>query len=181
MKIKKYVSILLALVIITGVFSTTAFATEIEGPVNEVIIGGENSETRASNPPTQFYNLGGNNYYTATLIDLAAARGSYTKYYFATGTGSIYLKCDLERSGTTTNKNRELIIYLYEKATATSSGSLIATRTISFTSAEYTARRTFYGLDCNKFYYIRFYNNSSTNPASSMDISGTIIVDDAFN
>ena len=30
------------------------------------------------------------------------------------------------------------------------------------TSAEYTTRRLFTGLDCNKFYYIRFYNNSST-------------------
>ncbi len=181
MKIKKYVSIILALVMVTGVFSTTAFAAEIEGPVNEVIIGGESSETRASDTPKQFYNLGGDNYYTATLIDLAAARGSYTKYYFATGTGRIYLKCDLERSGTTTDKKRELIIYLYEKATATSSGSLIATRTINFTSAEYTTRRLFTGLDCNKFYYIRFYNNSSTSPASSMDISGTILVDDSYN
>ena len=181
MKIKKYVSIILALVMITGVFSTTAFAAEIEGPVNEVIIGGDSSENRAPTPPKLFYNLGGSNQYTATLIDLAANRGSYTKYYFATSTGSIYLKCDLERSGTTTNKNRELIIYLFEKATATSSGTLVATRTVNFTSPEWTARRSFSGLDCNKFYYIRFFNNSSTDPASSMDISGTILVDDSYH
>ena len=49
------------------------------------------------------------------------------------------------------------------------------------TSAEYTTRRLFTGLDCNKFYYIRFYNNSSTSPAISMDISVTILVDDSYN
>lgn len=85
-------------------FSTTAFASESELPVNEVIIGGDSLEYRAPNPPTLFYNLGGSGQYTATLIDLAANRGSYTKYYFATSTGEIYLKFDLERSGTTTNK-----------------------------------------------------------------------------
>lgn len=62
-------------------FSTTAFASESELPVNEVIIGGDSLEYRAPNPPTLFYNLGGSGQYTATLIDLAANRGSYTKYY----------------------------------------------------------------------------------------------------
>ena len=109
MKVKKYLSLLLAVVMIASVFSTTAFASESELPVNEVIIGGDSLEYRAPNPPTLFYNLGGSGQYTATLIDLAANRGSYTKYYFATSTGEIYLKFDLERSGTTTNKNRELI------------------------------------------------------------------------
>ena len=118
MKVKKYLSLLLAVVMIASVFSTTAFASESELPVNEVIIGGDSLEYRAPNPPTLFYNLGGSGQYTATLIDLAANRGSYTKYYFATSTGEIYLKFDLERSGTTTNKNRELIIYVYEKKTA---------------------------------------------------------------
>ena len=75
----------------------------------------------------------------------------------------------------------ERFIYLYEKATATASGTLVGTRTVNFTSAEYTERRSFTGLDCNKFYYIRFYNNSATNPASSMDISGTILVDDSYH
>lgn len=112
MKVKKYLSLLLAVVMIASVFSTTAFASESELPVNEVIIGGDSLEYRAPNPPTLFYNLGGSGQYTATLIDLAANRGSYTKYYFATSTGEIYLKFDLERSGTTTNKNRELIIYV---------------------------------------------------------------------
>lgn len=102
MKVKKYLSLLLAVVMIASVFSTTAFASESELPVNEVIIGGDSLEYRAPNPPTLFYNLGGSGQYTATLIDLAANRGSYTKYYFATSTGEIYLKFDLERSGTTT-------------------------------------------------------------------------------
>ena len=111
MKVKKYLSLLLAVVMIASVFSTTAFASESELPVNEVIIGGDSLEYRAPNPPTLFYNLGGSGQYTATLIDLAANRGSYTKYYFATSTGEIYLKFDLERSGTTTNKNRETSVY----------------------------------------------------------------------
>lgn len=119
MKVKKYLSLLLAVVMIASVFSTTAFASESELPVNEVIIGGDSLEYRAPNPPTLFYNLGGSGQYTATLIDLAANRGSYTKYYFATSTGEIYLKFDLERSGTTTNKNRELIImYMKRKPRA---------------------------------------------------------------
>ncbi len=178
MKMKKYISMLLAIVMIAGVFSTTSFAAEIEGPVNEVIVGGESSETRASKPPSDFYNLGGTNQYTATLIDLAANRGSYTKYYFATSTDKIHLKCELERSGTTTNKNRELIIYLYEKNSASASGSLVATATVNFTTAEHTAWFVCNNLDSNKFYYFRFFNNSSTDPGSSMDISGSIIIDD---
>lgn len=102
-------------------------------------------------------------------------------YYFATGTGKIYLKCDLERSGTTTNKDRDLIVYLYEKETAYTTGTLLDTATIHFNEAEVTERRSFSDLDPNKFYYLRFYNNSSTDPGDSLDISGTIIVDDGYN
>ena len=131
MKVKKYLSLLLAVVMIASVFSTTAFASESELPVNEVIIGGDSLEYRAPNPPTLFYNLGGSGQYTATLIDLAANRGSYTKYYFATSTGEIYLKFDLERSGTTTNKNRELIIYVYEKKTASDTGTLVTAQRLT--------------------------------------------------
>lgn len=105
---KKTLSLLLALLMCFGLFSSTGFAAGNDGPVSEVIVGGM-PDTRASNVPNEFYNLGGSNKYTATLIDLAAERGSYTKYYFATGTGNIYLKCSLERSGTTTNKDRYLI------------------------------------------------------------------------
>lgn len=155
MKVKKYLSLLLAVVMIASVFSTTAFASESELPVNEVIIGGDSLEYRAPNPPTLFYNLGGSGQYTATLIDLAANRGSYTKYYFATSTGEIYLKFDLERSGTTTNKNRELIIYVYEKKTASDTGTLVTAATINFTTAEYTTQLKCYNLDTNKFYYFR--------------------------
>ena len=180
MKVKKYLSLLLAVVMIASVFSTTAFASESELPVNEVIIGGDSLEYRAPNPPTLFYNLGGSGQYTATLIDLAANRGSYTKYYFATSTGEIYLKFDLERSGTTTNKNRELIIYVYEKKTASDTGTLVTAATINFTTAEYTTQLKCYNRDTNKFYYFRFFNNSNSNPASSMDISGSIIIDDTY-
>ena len=104
----------------------------------------------------------------------------HTKYYFATSTGEIYLKFDLERSGTTTNKNRELIIYVYEKKTASDTGTLVTAATINFTTAEYTTQLKCYNLDTNKFYYFRFFNNSNSNPASSMDISGSIIIDDTY-
>ena len=76
MKVKKYLSLLLAVVMIASVFSTTAFASESELPVNEVIIGGDSLEYRAPNPPTLFYNLGGSGQYTATLIDLAANKNN---------------------------------------------------------------------------------------------------------
>lgn len=179
---KKVLSIALAIVMLLSM-SVTALAAEIESPVSETIIGGYefSDNARASSVPTSFYNLGGDNNYTATLIDLAANRGSYTMYYFATGTGNIYCKCDLERSGTTTNKDRELTIYLYEKATAYSAGVLIDTKTVSFSDAEVTSRKLFTGLDSNKFYYIRFFNTSADSASSSMDISGSILVDDSYN
>ena len=87
----------------------------------------------------------------------------------------------MERSGTTTNKDRDLIVYLYEKETAYTTGTLLDTATIHFNEAEVTERRSFSDLDPNKFYYLRFYNNSSTDPGDSLDISGTIIVDDGYN
>lgn len=179
---KKVLCIVLAIVMLLSI-SVVAFAAENEGPVSETIIGGYeiSDNARASTVPTSFYNLGGDNKYTATLIDLAANKGSYTRYYFATGTGNIYCKCDLERSGTTTDKSRELTIYLYEKATASSAGVLVDTKTISFSAAEVTSRRVFTGLDCNKFYYIRFVNTSADSASSSMDISGSILVDDSYN
>ena len=176
---KKTLSLLLALLMCFGLFSSTGFAAGNDGPVSEVIVGGM-PDTRASNVPNEFYNLGGSNKYTAPLIDLAAERGSYTKYYFATGTGNIYLKCALERSGTTTNKDRYLIVYLYEKENAYTIGTLKDTATIHFNEAEVTERCSFGDLDSNKFYYLRFYNNSSTDPGDSLDISGTIIVDDSY-
>ena len=90
------------------------------------------------------------------------------------------MKCNLKRTGTSTNNNRELIIYLYEKSTATSSGSLIDLKTVSFMSSDYTARRWFTGLDSSKYYYVRFFNNSDAKPSSSMDISGTSLIDDIY-
>lgn len=180
---KRFVATLLALVMSLSMISVTAFAAEIEGPVAETIIGGDSSvnQMRAADAPSEYYNLSKTgNYYTAELIDLASQRGSYTRYYFSTGTGKIYLKLNLLRSGTTTDKNRDLIIYLYKKDSATASGTLVDTRTVHFTDAEVTEYKSFTGLDANKFYYIRFYNNSSSKPANSMDISGTIEVDDIY-
>ena len=185
MKAIKKLSALLLVGVLMLTLSVSAFAAEppavTEGPVSEVIIGGDDDLYRASNAPTEFKNLGGSNYYTATLIDLAAGRGSYSKYYFATGTNSIYLKCDLERSGTTTHKTRKLTIKLYEKEKASSTGVYKTSETITFTAATSTQRVKFTRLDPNKFYYVRFCNDSSTDPATSYDISGSILVDDVYN
>lgn len=181
---KRFCALLLAASMCLSLFCSSAMAVETEGPACETIVGGYDisDQARASADPSAFYNLSGdNNYYTAELIDLAASKGSYTRYYFATGTEHIYVKCDLMRSGTTTNLDRELKIHLYEKASATAVGTLIVTRTVNFSEAEVTARKIFYGLDAHKFYYIRFVNNSSTSSSSSYDISGTILIDDIYN
>ena len=75
---------------------------------------------------------------------------------------------------------QELIDYVYEKKTASDTGTLVTAATINFTTAEYTTQLKCYNLDTNKFYYFRFFNNSNSNPASSMDISGSIIIDDTY-
>lgn len=180
---KRFIAMLLALVMSLSVFGVTASAAEIDGPVHETIIGGYDlsNQIRASAAPSEYYNLSATgNYYEAELIDLASQRGSYTRYYFSTGTGKIYMKLNLLRSGTTTDTNRYLIIYLYEKSSATATGTLVDTKTIHYTEAEVTKYSSFTGLDANKFYYIRFYNNSSSRPNDSMDISATIEVDDLY-
>lgn len=180
---KRFIVLFLTLILSLSVFSVSASAAGIESPVHETIIGGSDfsEQARASIAPSEYYNLSATgNYYEAELIDLACQRGSYTKYYFSTGTGKIYMKLNLLRSGTTTDTNRYLIIYLYEKNNATATGTLVDTRTIHYTEAEVTKYSSFTGLDANKFYYIRFYNNSSSSPRDSMDISATIEVDDIY-
>lgn len=177
---KKIVSLLFVFTLLLSM-ATTTFAAEMgSGSVSVPIIREEDS-IQASSAPKDFKNLGGANSYTATLIDLAASRSSFTKYYFATGTGKIYLKCDLERSGTTSNKDRQLTVKLYRKDKASSSGVLAQTKTINFSEAEVTKRISFTGLDCNKFYYIEFKNSSASYPSCSRDISASILVDDNYN
>lgn len=75
---------------------------------------------------------------------------------------------------------QELIDYVCEKKTASDTGTLVTAATINFTTAEYTTQLKCYNLDTNKFYYFRFFNNSNSDPASSMDISGSIIIDDTY-
>ena len=177
---KKIIGFLLAVSMCMGLVCMPAMAADtIEGPVHEVMVVDE-IETRAETAPTDFYNLGGDNNYTGTLTDLAAGKGSYTKCYFATGTGNIYVKLDLERSGTTTNKSRTLNVVLYEKAKASSIGVEKDTKTVTFEEAETTRRVSFSGLDPNKFYYINFYNDSGDKPSSSLDISATALIDDTY-
>lgn len=176
---KKALSLLLTLLMCVGLFSSTAFAAGNDGPVSEILVGDEPG-TRAPDVPNEFYNLGGSNSYTGKLEHLAANRGTYTKYYFATATGNLYLKCDLKLDGDVTEKDRYLVIYLYEKDAAYENGVLLDTATIHFNEAEVTKRCSFDDLDPNNFYYLRFYNNSSTDPADSLDIEGTVIVDDTY-
>lgn len=178
---KKFIGILLAVSICMSIVCIPTMATDInEEPVHEVMVVDE-IETRASSAPSELKNLGGDNSYSGSLIDLAATKGSYTKYYFATGTGNIYVKLDLERSGTTANKTRKLNVVLYEKSKATAFGTEKDTKKVSFTEAEATKRVVFTGLDSDKFYYIYFYNDSSSSAGDSLDISGTILVDDSYN
>lgn len=176
---RRVLHIFLALALCFSLSCTPVFATEPPtGPVYELM---NDIETKASSPPSSFYNLGGDvNYYVGELIDLAATKGSYTRYYFATSSGSIYLKLNLERSGTTTNKSRTLQIKLYEKATASSNGVLLDTKTISFDTSPTIRRTSFSGLDPNKFYYLYFFNDSGTSASSSLDISAVAVVDDSF-
>lgn len=177
---KKIVSLLFVFTLLLSM-ATTAFAAEMgSGSVSMPIIREEDS-IQAPRAPKDFKNLGGANSYTATLIDLAASMSSFTKYYFATGTGRIYLKCDLERSGTTTNKERQLTVNLYRKDKASSSGVFEKKTTINFSEAEITKRVLFTGLNCDKFYYIEFKNSSASNASSRRDISASILVDDNYN
>lgn len=176
---KHFVGLFLALMMCLSIACIPASASEIEGPVHEIMVI-DNGYARERTAPSSFYNLGGNNYYTGELIDLAATRGSYTLYYFATGTGNIYVKMNLERSGTTTGRERELQVKLYEKNSASATGALVSTKIISFDTAEATRRAVFSGLDVNKFYYIYFYNSSSDSSCSSLDISGQITIDDSY-
>lgn len=171
---KRILSSILAIILCFGIFSTTALAAENCVPAEEVISVGIQENTRASTIPTSFYNLAGNNYYKATLIDLAANRGSYSKYYFATGTGELHFWCELQRSGSNSNTNRDLLIYVYEHNT----NRLVGVSTIHFTSATCSVSREFTNLSENSLYYVRFFNNSSTDPGDSFDISGTIYMDD---
>ena len=69
---------------------------------------------------------------------------------------------------------------MYMKRKPRAIGTLVTAATINFTTAEYTTQLKCYNLDTNKFYYFRFFNNSNSNPASSMDISGSIIIDDTY-
>ena len=181
---KRFLVLTLALTLSLGVLCSPAFASENEARTQGVIIEAmydNDVELRLAEPPREYKNLGGSNNYTANIVDLAAARGTYTKYYFTTSTGKIYVKTDLVRSGTTATVDRKLEVRLYEKATASSIGSIKKTETIEFDTSEVTERVSFTGLDVDKFYYISFFNVSSTNAGSRLDMSGTALIDDTYN
>ena len=179
-KLKKLIAAFLSVTMCFTLASESASAAvtgELTGPIYDMLDTSPIT-TRGANRPTQFYNLGGNNRYTATFYDLSADRGVYTNYYFATGTGSIYVKMSLERAGTTQQTDRKLTIHLYQKNTALEVGREIDSRTVSFSTASTTRWAIFNNLDPNKFYFILFENVSSNSYLSNKAISCQAIVDD---
>lgn len=173
---KRFFSLALAIVISLNMLILPASAAETQSPVVQVIVGGDdmNDNMRASDPPTTHHNLSSDDY-TAILDELAASKGSYTICYFTTATKKINLDYDLLRAGTTQNLNRKLEIRLYEKYAGASSYHYLKSENVEFTT-DTTGTVTFDSLGNNNFYYIRFVNNSSDDPADNLDISGTITI-----
>lgn len=173
---KRFFSLALAVIISLNVLVLPASAAELQSPVVQVIVGGDdmNDNMRAPNPPTTHHNLSSKDY-TAILDELAASKGSYTICYFTTATKKINLDYELLRSGTTQNLNRKLEIQLYEKYASASSYHYLKSENIEFTT-DVKGTVTFDGLGNNNFYYIRFINRSSDDPADNLDISGTITI-----
>lgn len=180
---KRIFSLVLSVAICIGVLCTSVSAS-VPKNQGQLLTAVDNSEVepRIETAPKEFYNLGGTNKYDQLqLIDLAAARGSYTRYYFATATGRIYVKLDLERSGLSQPPERSLTITLYEKNTASATGTAKETKTVTFNTITAEKRVSFAGLDSNKFYYLLFYNDSGFHPGQNLNISCTGIVDDSYN
>lgn len=170
---KRFFSLALAIIIGLNMLGVSVFAAETQGPVVQVIVGGDDmNNMRASNPPTTHHNLSGGDY-TAVLEELAASRGSYTICYFTTATKKINLDYELLRSGTTQTLERKLEIRLYEKYAGDNSYHYLKSKYVNFTT-DVSDTVTFDGLGVNNFYYIRFVNNSSKDPADNLDISGEI-------
>lgn len=173
---KRIISLVMAIAISLSVLIIPASATEIQGPVVQVIVGGDdmNDNMRAPNPPTTHHNLSDRSY-VAELYDLAASKGSFTLYYFTTSTKKISLYCDLLRSGSTQKLTRKLEIRLYEKNANETSYHYLKSKNVEFT-ADFVTTVDFTSLNNDNFYYIRFVNNSSDDPADSLDISGKITI-----
>ncbi len=132
-------------------------------------------EPIAASVPTEYRNLSSQSY-SAELVDLAATKSSLTLYYFTTGTGEINLSLDLLRSGTTEKTKRVLKVYLYERTstgTWKDSGKSVS---VTFYGTGLSTTKSFTSLDANKFYYLKFKNESSTKSGDRMDISGDILV-----
>ena len=178
MKLKKLLATILGVAICFSLICSSASASstgEITGPIYDVL--NTNISTRGATIPTQHYNLGEDNKYTARIVDLAANRGTYTNYYFSTPTGYLYFDIDLIHSGTTTTLYRELTLEIY-KLNSDYSGTLVQTWSLHYNGLTMSAYPFFSGFDPHLFYYVLFRNTSSTNANSSMDISGTIVIDD---
>ena len=176
---KRLIALFLILSLCVGIMVIPASAEESTNSGTSLSTGNTDS-VKAAGPPSIYYNLSTPNaYYTAVLQDLDAAWGSYTLKYFSTGTGNIYIKCNLLRSGTTNPMSRKLTVKLYKRQTSSGYGTFVSEENIYF-SSDGTYRRAFMHLDTNYFYYIYFYNSSAAYSGSNQAISGTIIIDDEY-
>lgn len=173
---KRLILLALAIVMSLNMLLLPVSAAETQSPVVQVIVGGDdrNDNVRASDPPTTHHNLSSKDY-IATLDELAASKGCYTICYFTTATEEINLECNLLRSGTTQNLTRKLEIRLYEKYADANSYHYLKSKNVEF-ATDVTEPVTFDNLGNNNFYYIRFVNKSSDDPADNLDISGTITI-----
>ena len=126
----------------------------------------------AAEPPGEgdFFNLAYGNYY-AVIDRLAADRGTYSRCYFSTGSGTIVVNADLTVYGDSDDDNRTFYLTFYDYET----GAQVWSRSGAFYESgefEYTIT----GLNPNKFYFFLFSNNSDDSASSGKAISGTIVL-----
>lgn len=180
---KKYaLSAILAVVMIFFMSVPASAATQAE-PSEPVcaVLDDSGIELYAASKPDyyEFVNLAAGSY-DASLLNLAAARGSYTAKCFVTSTGKISLQCSFRHSGDSENLNRSMTISLYKYNVYNVDGSTIITsslvesKDVSYSTTTASRTVSFTGLDSTTHYYILFKNTSSTSTSSGLDISGSI-------
>lgn len=174
-KMNNLFALLLALCLSFALMTPCLAASAEDNNISITEAASQSVKPRAASVPTEYRNLS-NKDYSAELIDLAATKSSLTLYYFTTGTGEINLSLDLLRSGTTEKMKRVLKVYLYERTSTGAWKDSGKSVSVTFYGTEFSTTRSFTGLDANKFYYLKFKNESSTKSGDRMDISGDILV-----
>lgn len=171
--------------VVTDIPMMTDTQLQTEDTADSGYTAAANIEPYAANEPSysSLWNLASGTY-TASLIDLAAGKNSYTLKCFITSTGTINLTCLFSPSGTSTNTDRELVAELYEYSVWYDDGfnqhyvtKLVDTETISYSTAgvgTVTKYHSFTNLSNSSHYYILFKNTSGTEAKSGLDISASI-------